>query len=98
MGVPVVLPSKIPESMFTVSGSLRGVVMKLCPGLRRSSCSWMSDSEISTPGVAPSTITPTAPPCDSPKVVSRNRCPKLLPAMQVLLDGPEDELARVPEV
>src|SRR6056297_1578854 len=95
MGVPVVLPSKTPECMLTVSGSLRGVVMKLWPGLRRSSCSWMSASAISTPGVAPSTITPTAPPCDSPKVVSRKRWPKLLPAIGALLDDSQDERARV---
>ena len=35
MGVPVVLPSKIPEKKFTLSGSLRWVTILDCPGLRR---------------------------------------------------------------
>src|SRR5262245_24413571 len=39
----------------------------------------MSASESASRGGQPSTTTPTAPPCDSPQVVIRNRCPKVLP-------------------
>src|SRR5712691_1160905 len=39
----------------------------------------MSASESVSRGGQPSTTTPTAPPCDSPQVVIRNRCPKVLP-------------------
>src|SRR5713101_9328048 len=39
----------------------------------------MSASESVSRGGQPSTTTPTAPPCDSPQVVMRNRCPKVLP-------------------
>ena len=36
IGVPVVRPSKTPDRISTVSLSLRFVVRRLCPGLRRS--------------------------------------------------------------
>src|SRR5262249_19394245 len=39
----------------------------------------MSASESVSRGGQPSTTTPTAPPCDSPQVVIRNRCPKVFP-------------------
>src|SRR5215470_18253969 len=38
----------------------------------------MSTSESVSRGGQPSITTPTAPPCDSPQVVMRNRCPKVL--------------------
>src|SRR5215467_13808373 len=39
----------------------------------------ISASVSASRGGQPSTTTPTAPPCDSPQVVMRNRCPKVLP-------------------
>ena len=55
-----------------MSASRRWVVMALCPGRRRSSSRWISSAVIGTRGGQPSTMTPTAGPCDSPKVVMRN--------------------------
>jgi hypothetical protein len=46
--------------------------------LSRSSC--ISASEIGSLGGQPSIIHPTPPPCDSPKVVTRNTVPYVLPA------------------
>jgi len=34
MGVPRVMPNSVPDWISTLSFSLRGVVMALCPGLR----------------------------------------------------------------
>ncbi len=83
-GVPVVLPSKTPERIWTLSASLRFVVISDWPGLRRSSCFWISSSPRGTPGVTPSTITPTPRPCDSPNVVTLNMLPKVLPGIGTL--------------
>src|SRR3989344_3546488 len=85
IGVPVVSPPKTPERMCIVSASLRGVVILLCPGFRRSSSFCTSASVIAIPGGHPSTTTPTAPPCDSPKVVMRNNCPNEFPAIGVII-------------
>src|SRR6516165_12386480 len=83
-GVPSVSPSsERPDRISTVSGSRRWVVIALCPGRRRSSSRWISATAIGRRGGQPSTITPTAGPCDSPNVVTRNSSPKLLPAIRL---------------
>ena len=78
MGVPVVRPSKTPERISTVSASLRGVVMSLWPGRRRSSSAWISAAVIGRRGGQPSITTPMAGPWLSPQVVMRKIWPKLL--------------------
>src|SRR5258706_10752419 len=83
MGVPSVLPSKVPDKIWTVSLSLRGVTILDCPGRRRSRSGWMSASVKANRGGQPSTTTPTPPPCDSPQVVMRKRCPNVLPIGRV---------------
>src|SRR3972149_6759851 len=67
--------------MRTWSASLRWVVIRLCPGLRRSRWIWTSASLSGMRGGQASTPPPppTADPCDSPKVVMRNSRPKSLP-------------------
>src|SRR5947209_915654 len=79
IGVPSVRPSKTPLMMRTVSLSLRWVTSALWPGARRSSSGWISDSESASRGGQPSTTAPIAAPCDSPQVVTRKSCPKVLP-------------------
>ena len=59
--------------------SCRGVVMRLCPGRRRSSSAWISSSLMRSRGGQPSTRHPTLRPWLSPQVVTRKLCPKLLP-------------------
>src|SRR5690554_2578171 len=81
IGVPSVFPSNTPESISTVSGSLRWVVILLWPGRLLSSSNCMSAGESSSPAGQPSTTTPTAAPCDSPQVVIRNSCPKEFPGI-----------------
>ena len=81
MGVPVVLPSKIPERKRTLSPSLRWVTIADCPGRRRSSSCCMASKSKKILGGQPSMMPPNASPCDSPKVVSLKSVPKLLPAI-----------------
>jgi len=78
IGVPSVCPSNSPETISAWSASWRDVVIRLCPGLRRSRSAWTSSSEIGSRGGQPSTTTPTAPPWLSPNVEMRKICPKLL--------------------
>ena len=74
------IPSRpTPERISQESSSLRGVVMRDCPGRRRSSSNWSSSRVSSSLGGTPSTTQPTPPPWDSPKVVTRNMRPKELP-------------------
>ena len=68
-----------PEYISHVSDSLRGVVMRLCPGRRRSSSAWISSLLIGRRGGTPSTTQPTPLPCDSPNVDTRNSVPNVLP-------------------
>src|SRR5581483_6531491 len=84
IGVPVVLPSNTPERMRTLSSSLRCVTNFEVPGLRRSRSGWRSASDNSIPGGQPSTTQPIAGPCDSPKLVTQNSLPSVLPDMSVL--------------
>src|SRR6185369_5469911 len=87
IGDPSDLPSYTPERTSTWSASLRCVVIALCPGRRRSSSCWIAPGSTASPGGRPSTSTPTAGPCDSPNVVTRNRRPKVedtLPALRAL--------------
>src|SRR5262245_21889581 len=78
MGVPNVRPSKRPDNIWQRSSSCREVTIELCPGRRRSNSNWISDSLSSICGGQPSMTAPTPPPCDSPQVVTRKSCPKLL--------------------
>src|SRR4051812_22354084 len=83
IGVPVVTctpcaSANTPDRMRTWSGSCRCVVKRDCPGRRLSRKGWMSASLSAMPGGQPSTTQPIAGPWLSPKVVTRNRCPKLL--------------------
>ena len=71
IGVPVVRPSKTPETMRTRSASRRWVVKRDCPGRRRSSQGWMSLSASAMPGGAPSIMQPISGPWLSPQVVTR---------------------------
>src|SRR4029453_11346464 len=82
IGVPVVWPSYTPDRISTVSGSLRCVTWRDVPGRRRSSSGWMSASDSVIPGGQPSITQPMAGPCDSPKLVTWKRWPKVLPDMQ----------------
>src|SRR6187200_1872329 len=50
----------------------------------------MSASLSSILGGQPSITTPTPPPCDSPQVVMRKSCPKLLPIRAILAAGSEN--------
>src|SRR5512140_1916621 len=77
IGAPVLSPSKTPETISTWSASWRCVVMALWPGRRRSSSRCTVSRSTTIPGGMPSTSTPTPAPCDSPKVVSVNRRPKV---------------------
>src|SRR5262249_3675509 len=79
IGVPVVLPSYTPERISTRSSSRRCVTWRDVPGFLRSRSGWMSASESSIPGGQPSTTQPIAGPCDSPKVVTVKRVPRVLP-------------------
>src|SRR5499427_9910773 len=83
-GVPSVNPSCMPDRISTWSVSRRWVVIALWPGRRRSSSRWISSTVTATRGGQPSMTTPTAGPCDSPKVVTRNELPKLLPGIRRL--------------
>ena len=76
MGVPKVLPSKIPDRNSTRSASLRCVVILDCPGLRLPNSNCMASMSRCTPEGQPSIIPPIALPWDSPKLVSRNISPK----------------------
>src|ERR1700722_17403830 len=89
MGVPSVRPSKVPERIWQVSLSLRGVTILLWPGRRRSRSTWMSASVSGRSGGQPSTTTPTPPPWDSPHVVIRKRWPKVfgMKELRVFLTG-----------
>src|SRR5688572_33349059 len=79
MAVPVVRPSYTPDRISTASDSRRCVTWREEPGLRRSSSRWISSFESSSPGGQPSTTPPWAGPCDSPKEVTQNSVPKVLP-------------------
>ena len=59
--------------------SLRWVTWREVPGRRRSSSGWMSASDSAIPGGQPSTTQPIAGPWLSPKVVTRNSVPSVLP-------------------
>src|SRR5271169_221903 len=87
MGVPSVRPSNVPERIWHVSLSLRGVTILLWPGRRRSRSGWMSASVSGMRGGQPSTTTPTPPPWDSPQVVIRKRWPKVFGMKTNLAEG-----------
>src|SRR5215469_1056053 len=94
MGVPVVRPSNTPERIFTASASCRCEVWREVPVRRRSTSFWMSLAESSMPGGQPSTMQPSAAPWLSPKVVTENSRPKVLPDTRSLLVGLGSALGR----
>src|SRR3990172_7541076 len=75
MGVPVVLPSNVPDRISTRSCSLRADAEGIWPGLLRLSSFCISLSVRSMPGGQPSTTAPRAGPCDSPHVVTLKTWP-----------------------
>jgi hypothetical protein len=81
MGVPVVIPSKTPDMMTALSGSLRGVLACDPPGRLRFNIAWIISSSRGILGGQPSITTPTPLPWDSPHVVILNNVPKVLPGM-----------------
>src|SRR5438105_6030132 len=88
IGVPVVHPSNTPERISTVSDSRRCVTCRDVPGLRRSSSRWMSAASSKSPGGQPSITHPIAGPCDSPKEVTQNSLPNVLPDMGQIRERP----------
>ena len=62
--------SYTPDMILNTSGSLRWVVIRDCPGRRRSSSRWINSSSIDIPAGHPSMTTPTPVPCDSPNDVT----------------------------
>src|SRR6188768_2181155 len=82
IGVPVVSPWYTPDRICTVSDSWRCVTWREVPGLRRSRSGWMSASDKAMPGGQPSITQPMAGPCDSPKLVTRKRVPRVLPDIE----------------
>src|SRR2546425_42785 len=95
IGEPSVRPSNRPDRTSARSGSSRGDVTALCPGRRRSRSRWISSTVNGRRGGQPSTTTPTAPPCDSPKVVTRKICPKVDPiagSVRKRVDGDKGRL------
>ncbi len=81
MGVPVVRPSNTPARISGVSSSLRGVVMRDWPGLRRCRSGIRSSADSCSPGGQPSTMQTLPGPWLSPAVVTRKRVPKVEPAI-----------------
>ena len=69
--------------MSAAPDSERGVVMRDCPGRRRSSSAWISSVVMAMLDGQPSMTQPTDLPCDSPHVVTRNSVPKVLPVARV---------------
>src|SRR4029079_3094080 len=94
-GVPSVAPSCSPETISTVSGSLRCVVMALWPGRRRSSSRWISSAATGIRGGQPSITTPTAAPCDSPNVGRRSSWPNVFPGIVPLVTRQDVDHAAV---
>src|SRR5437868_5943620 len=88
IGVPVVRPSNAPERLSTVSAWRRCVTCRDVPGLRRSSSGWMSAASSKSPGGQPSITHPIAGPCDSPKEVTQNSLPNVLPDMGRIRERP----------
>src|SRR5665647_1903490 len=84
MGVPVVTwpplrsSENTPDRIFTASGSCRWVVKRDWPGRRLSRYFWISAGSSGMRGGQPSTTQPIAAPWLSPKLVNRNKWPKVL--------------------
>ena len=72
------LASKMPERNSTLSDSLREVVMRDCPGRRRSSSDCTKSISMVIPAGNPSITPPMPLPCDSPKLVRRRILPNEL--------------------
>ena len=74
-------PVKTPDRILTASGSCRCVVKRDWPGRRLSRSAWIYSAVIGMRGGQPSTTQPIAAPWLSPKLVNRNRWPKVLKDM-----------------
>ena len=83
MGVPVVRPSKTPDSRRTWSASRRWLTKCEVPVRRRSTSACRCSSVSSRPGGQPSTMQPIAGPWLSPKVVTVKSLPMVLPDMSI---------------
>ena len=70
-------PLKIPDLKMGKSSSFLGVVPFCTPPFLLSVSSIKSDSWIGNPAGHPSIVMPTQAPCDSPKICTRNKCPKV---------------------
>src|SRR5579863_10428007 len=88
IGVPVVRPSNTPESMRTWSASRRWLTKCEVPLRRRSTSCCRSASVSSSPGGQPSTMQPIAGSWLSPKVVTENNLPIVLPDILSALSAP----------
>ena len=73
-GVPDALPSLTPETISTMSASLRGVPMP-SDGRRRSTSLCTASMSTASPGGTPSRTQPTASPWDEPNRVTLNVWP-----------------------
>ncbi len=79
IGVPVVIPSKVPDTILIVSDSLLWVVCLELPGFLKFKSPCKSSSDNAIPGGQPSTIPMRASPWLSPAVVKVNSFPNELP-------------------
>ena len=77
----MVLPSKTPDIILTLSASFLAVVKRDLPGRRLSRSTCKSSSHNSIPGGQPSIIAPSPKPWLSPNEVTVNNFPKVLPDM-----------------
>src|ERR1700733_6829453 len=84
IGVPVVLPSNMPDSSCTWSPSRRWLTKCEVPVRRRSTSACTSASLKESPGGQPSTMHPMTGPWLSPNVVTAKSLPIVLPDMQLL--------------
>lgn len=71
MGSPVATPSRSPSANSTRSSSFRWLVMRLCPGRRRSSWAWTKAASMGVPARRPSIVQPTNGPWLVPKTSVR---------------------------
>ena len=85
IGVPVLRPSKVPDSISTLSSSFLAVSSLLFPGFLRSNSDCIKASSITKPAGTPSTMHPKAFPCDSPKVVMVNAFPNVFIMLRLLM-------------
>ena len=84
MGAPVVVSLNKPDLKIGISSSCLGVVPFCLPPLRRSISVTKSATTNGKPAGHPSTTIPTQAPCDSPKICTLNKVPKLFMLILIL--------------